>query len=403
MKPYLQPLVASLLFAAASTPIVRASTFSQFFNNGPTGNTPHQDKNANTYSWQAAYGLTGTFDATNSNTDGFATGVSQGGGHTGTAGSTINGFLFALPNADPGVILLHTTSSATSDVPQNTPVQPANNTAPNSIQWYRDFPQPLAGLTVADITQLSVQTRTQSPSTVMRFAILVDGVWHVSESSWQQTSNAAWEPRVLAMSSSQWHSHAFSTGSLDDDLSDNTLVALPSTGVVSGYGLYADTGTLSGADARIRIDSFQVSTPFVDPYAQWAQGPFANPFTDTGPLIDFDHDGLENLLEFVLGGDPTLNDQPSIRPSIVDAQGDDLIVTFRRSDLSELKAVTVAVQTSAGLDSWPAADEIVIGPVSGSGPNGSFYLVDDSGTIDTVTATIPKIGAGRLFVRIIAR
>lgn len=388
-----------LILACAAS----ATTFSQFFNNGPTGTTPNQDKNANTWSWQAAYGITGTLDSTLASGDGYGTGVSQGGGQTGSAGSTSNGFLFALPNADPGVILLHTTSAATSDVPQDTPVQPANNTAPNSIQWYRDFPQALAGLTVADIDQLSVHTRAQNTSAVMRFALLVDGTWYVSQSSWQQTSNSAWEPRSLAMASSQWHSDVFIPGNLDDDLSDNALVTLPSTGVVSGYGLYADTGTLSGGDARIRIDSFQVSTPFVDPYVQWAQGPFAKPFTDTDPLADFDGDGLGNLMEFVLGGDPTVNDQPSIRPSVLDAAGPFMVLTFQRSDLSELKPVTVVVQTGSSPTSWNPADEIVIGPSAGFGPNGASYTVDDTGTHDIIVVYVPKNAASRLFARVVAR
>jgi hypothetical protein len=404
MKPTIRfpALLCAAWSLGAST--ASATTFSQFFNNGPTGTTPHQDKNANTWSWQAAYGSAATIDGTLSNSDGYLTGVSQGGGVSGFSGSTANGFLFAVPSSGAaGVSLIHTTSTSTSDVVQNTPIQPANNTAPNSIQWYRDLPQGLAGLTVNEITQLAASTRPESTSSVMRFALRVDGVWHVSESSWQNTSNAAWERQTLAPASVQWRSGVFSSGFLDDDLSDNNLATLPTDGIVSGYGLYAATGALEGSQSRIRIDAFQVTTDFSDPYLLWARGPFANAFGETGLLEDPDRDGIDNLMEFVLGGDPTIFDQPSIGPEIISADGDDLVIRFRRSDLSEARPTAVVVQIGTELVTWNPADEIVIGPSSGTGPNGSSYLVDDSGTLDVITVTIPKNGANHLFARIVAR
>jgi hypothetical protein len=108
-------------------------------------------------------------------------------------------------------------------------------------------------------------------------------------------------------------------------------------------------------------------------------------------------------MEFVLGGDPTIFDQPSIGPEIISADGNDLVIRFRRSDLSEARPIAVAVQISTELVTWNPADEIIIGPSSGTGPNGSSYLVDDSGTLDVITVTIPKNGANHLFARIVAR
>jgi hypothetical protein len=39
----------------------------------------------------------------------------------------------------------------------------------------------------------------------------------------------------------------------------NTLTTLTSSAAISGYGWYADTGTTTGNNQRVRIDSFQIN------------------------------------------------------------------------------------------------------------------------------------------------
>lgn len=404
--PLFFPLAAAVSLAAAVPG--SATTFSQFFNNGPTGATPHQDKNANTYSWQAAIGTSAFIDSTlgTGGADTFQTGVSQGGAVTGLPGSTNAGFLFTLPTGsiEPGVVLLHNTNLATSDVFQNAPNQPANNTAANSIQWYRDQPQSLAGLTVGEIKTLSVYTRAENTSTVMRFALRISGIWYVSETSYQQTSSGAWEKQELDPMSVSWREDVFSTGFLDDDLSDNPLVNLSGEMVVTGYGWYADTGTLAGGSARVRIDAFQITTDPIDNYSQWAAGPFANPFTDTDPESDPDHDGLSNLMEFVLGGDPTIS-QPGIAPES-EVAGGVWTIRFKRSEGALDDGVVVKVQFSDDLANWLPGNEVVIGPVSDPGPVGgvgaSYTVVPDGVTkLDEVVVSVPATAA-RKFARVVA-
>jgi len=158
-------------------------------------------------------------------------------------------------------------------------------------------------------------------------------------------------------------------------------------------------GTFTNPFGSVKDFTFFMTTLSAgSPYDGWAGGSFANPF----PGVDFDNDGLSNLLEFVLGGDPTTNDNPSVRPA-VSTSGSNLIVTFKRSDASELApAVSVKVQVSADLVSWNPADDIPIGAADGSGPNGATYTVDDSGTLDNVVVTIPKGAATRKFARVVA-
>jgi len=133
------------------------------------------------------------------------------------------------------------------------------------------------------------------------------------------------------------------------------------------------------------------------PYETWAAG--YPGFTETGAALDPDKDGIANLLEFVLGGNPTANDTTA-RPLVV-ISGNNLILTFKRSDASELQPVSVKVQVSSDLGVWDPANDITIGAgPSATGPGGATFTVDEIGTLDTIVVTIPKAGASRKFVRI---
>jgi len=237
-----------------------ATTFSAFFNNGTGQNGDHH---AFVYAWKAAIGTSALIDDSLATGDGYLTGVSQGTTNVepGDSGSTTAGFLFSVPSAAqaPGVVLLHTTDLTTSDTLQDSS---PGNPALGNVDWYRNAPESLAGLTVEEIEELSVYTSAPDTATlVMRFALRVDGVWYASDFFFQQATANTFLKQSLDPSAGNWRAAAFSPGSLDDDLSDNAVVPLSPTGVISGYGLYADTGGLSGANARVRIDAFQVSTP----------------------------------------------------------------------------------------------------------------------------------------------
>jgi autotransporter-associated beta strand protein len=166
-----------------------------------------------------------------------------------------------------------------------------------------------------------------------------------------------------------------------------------------------DTWTTDGGNGRtwtydettgiLTLVSVQISA-----YGSWASGPFANPFTNSAPLVDFDNDGLSNLLEFVLGGDPTATDPAPVTPT-ASTSGDNLLLTFKRSDASELQPVTVKVQISEDPAIWDAVSDITIGAgPNGTGPGGATYTVDDTGSLDTIVVTIPTASATRKFIRV---
>ena len=76
-----------------------------------------------------------------------------------------------------------------------------------------------------------------------------------------------------------------------------------------------------------------------------------------GQLVDLDHDGLDNLVEYGMGSDPLRPDADALpRAVVVRVAGEDyMAVEFQRS----VTAVDVAhrVQRSTDLQTWTDADE----------------------------------------------
>jgi autotransporter-associated beta strand protein len=191
------------------------------------------------------------------------------------------------------------------------------------------------------------------------------------------------------------------------DAVTGTFASLPQDAVVGTFGgadlkisYTGDSGTSAitgGNDIVLYIEGAALT-----PYQNWASGPFAKPFTDTLPGVDFDNDGLSNLQEFVLGGDPTIS-QAGIAPT-ASVSGGNLELTFKRSDASKLApAVTVKVELSRDLTFSTPADAITIGPASDPGPiapSGASYTVINSGGFDTITVRIPQGADPKKFVRV---
>jgi autotransporter-associated beta strand protein len=193
----------------------------------------------------------------------------------------------------------------------------------------------------------------------------------------------------------------------DDDMDSvsGTFSGLAQGAVVGNYGgtdlkiSYtgnSDTNAITGGNDIV------LYTGASSPYDTWAAGTFANPFTNTAPGVDFDNDGLSNLLEFVLGGDPTIS-QAGIAP-VASTSGGNLVLTFKRSDASELApAVTVTVELSTDLTFTTPSDDILIGPASDAGPiapSGASYTVSNSGGLDTITVSITQGTAPKKFARV---
>jgi autotransporter-associated beta strand protein len=130
----------------------------------------------------------------------------------------------------------------------------------------------------------------------------------------------------------------------------------------------------------------------VAPYDSWAASKGLTG-ANNGPTQDPEFDGISNLLEFILGGNPLASD-----PSILPAQtltANDFIFTFNRADESE-SGITQTFQYGSSLTGWT---NISIGASPGTSPVG---IVENGASPDTVTVTIPRSSAvgGKLFGRL---
>ncbi|HLP01568.1 MAG TPA: pectinesterase family protein [Opitutaceae bacterium] len=128
-----------------------------------------------------------------------------------------------------------------------------------------------------------------------------------------------------------------------------------------------------------------------DPFALWSAGHGLDPAGNGAADSDPDGDGVSNLLEFALGGDPTISD-PGILPSVqFDAGATALLVTFDQAKDLATADGTTTVEFSTDLTNWTAA-------VAGQNGVTRTVLPVDS-QLDQVLVEIPATGS-RMFARV---
>ena len=131
----------------------------------------------------------------------------------------------------------------------------------------------------------------------------------------------------------------------------------------------------------------------VAPYDSWAS---TNAPGQT-PEEDFDLDGVENGVEFVLGGDKDTNDLDKL-PG-VQASGGDLVFNFERDQASIDPSVVVTIEVGTDLTSWPSTFNV--GADTGSSDSGVTVTKDSpaAGT-DTVSLSVPQAPDAKKFARL---
>lgn len=107
---------------------------------------------------------------------------------------------------------------------------------------------------------------------------------------------------------------------------------------------------------------------------------------------DPDRDGLPNLLEYVLGGDPSRLDR-DISPRAALINGN-LTIVFKRSDSSESSKISLSAETSTDLGTW--SRNYAISPGT---PAAEVNIQENGADLDTITVTIPASSDQR-FVRL---
>ena len=110
----------------------------------------------------------------------------------------------------------------------------------------------------------------------------------------------------------------------------------------------------------------------------------------TGPLDDFDKDGIPNLLEYVLSGNPTVSNRAILPASTI--TGGNLVFTYNRR-VDSKSDTTQVVQYSSDLSTWT---DITVTATSG----GMVTVTPVDASNDTVTVTIPMGSAPKIFARL---
>ncbi len=179
----------------------------------------------------------------------------------------------------------------------------------------------------------------------------------------------------------------------------DTVNALYVNGVLQPAGVYGSS-TSGAAIANDTLFSgtgtLTVTTGAIaDPYAAWAAGYNFNG-GDSTASGDPDNDGVKNLLEWVLGGDPTVSDSATHAVQVV-KDATYLNLVFNRADDSE-SAVTLEARWSTNLSTW---NNVTAGATSAAAEvNGVIVNVVENGSApDNVTVSVPLANAvgGRLF------
>ena len=115
--------------------------------------------------------------------------------------------------------------------------------------------------------------------------------------------------------------------------------------------------------------------------------------------FDYDKDGIANGMEWILGGNPTVNDNSSILPAVTGTAAGGLTLVFNRATAS-IPETTLTCEWNTDLNStW---NSIPIG-VADVGPSGINPTVDiDEPSVGNVTVNIPAGNAvgGRIFARL---
>lgn len=132
-------------------------------------------------------------------------------------------------------------------------------------------------------------------------------------------------------------------------------------------------------------------------YTGWAED-FLPAFTNTAADLDFENDGLASGIEWVVGGDPTVNDAATFRPTFDNTSDpDDFLLTFRRRDEAAADPnTTIAVEYGSDLTGWASAQD-------GVGGVSIDDTTDLGGGFHEVTVTIPRTldgASGKLFARL---
>lgn len=186
-------------------------------------------------------------------------------------------------------------------------------------------------------------------------------------------------------------------------LAAGTYTLIGTTSGITGTLNPADlTGEIApGFNGTLAISGNNINltvTSTGNPYDTWVAT-----FGLTGPnaAFDFDHDndGIDNGLEWVLGGNPTIGNAASLY-TVTGSAATGLTLAFDREEDS-IGVATLTVEYGSTLATWPGSTTVgaTSSPADG---NGVVVTVNDTPSPDEVTVNIPvsNSASGKLFARL---
>ncbi|BCU78524.1 hypothetical protein llg_32390 [Luteolibacter sp. LG18] len=168
-------------------------------------------------------------------------------------------------------------------------------------------------------------------------------------------------------------------------------VTFGSTFTVVGFTENADVWTkVDGSNTWTFTESTGVLSLTISGYSSWAttNGLTGAAGFENGAGDDPDHDGISNVLEYVLGGNP-LSSSGSVLPHLA-IDPANFVFTFTRNVDSKTD-VTLVFQYGTNLSGWT---NVSVGS-SSSGPDANGVSVNvAAGTPENITVTVPRAVAG---------
>jgi autotransporter-associated beta strand protein len=128
-------------------------------------------------------------------------------------------------------------------------------------------------------------------------------------------------------------------------------------------------------------------------YSSWAS---INALTGT-PVDDYDGDGVNNAVEYILGGTKDTNDLSKL--PVLDASGANLVFTFKRDRTSIDGTTGVVIQVGTTLALWPSS--YAVGTTTVGSTAGITVDENNPAGFDTVTLTVAKGTDPAKFARLV--
>ncbi len=136
------------------------------------------------------------------------------------------------------------------------------------------------------------------------------------------------------------------------------------------------------------------SPPVASAYSLWAAT--NAPTTGTNPNSDEDNDGVNNAVEFVLGGNALTNDLSKL--PAVSISGDNILFSFKRIQTSINAATALSIKVGTTLQTWPGS--YTVGADTLTSADGVTVLQGVPTGFDTVTLSIPRAPDLQKFMRL---